>query len=86
MRAHDSGTATQLLAPGMRQWSGFVLEAAREDLPTDDRITFTLLEEVGNTARVRGAIHMTPEQALERAPNVATYYRNHRAGYELLLS
>lgn len=86
LRSGDSGTATQLLAPDMRQWRGFVLEAARDELPIGGKITVTLLEEVGNTAKVRGAIDMTPEQALEHAPNVATYYRNNRAGYQPLLS
>src|SRR5690606_1925699 len=62
LAGRNRGTACKLLSTGAREWGTYILDAAREDLPTGGELTSTLLEEIGNTARVHVEFDMTPSR------------------------
>lgn len=66
----DTGTATQLLTAEMRQHGNVVTQAAAKDIPKhvpkDGKINVTVLEEVGNTARVRVETDVTVTEVFTR--------------------
>lgn len=85
LRKGDSGTVTQLLTPEMRQFGAAIAQAAAADIPRDGKLHVTLLEEVGNTARLSVEVDLTPDQAAAGGPTVNGFYRNHGDAFKPLL-
>lgn len=86
LRTGDSGTVTQILTPEMRQFGSSITQAAAQDIPNDGKLHVTLVEEVGNTARIRAEVDLTPEQAAADTTSINTSYRSYRTAFEPLLS
>lgn len=85
LRKGDSGTVTQLLTPEMRPFGAAVAQAAAADIPRDGKLHVTLVEEVGNTARLRAEVDLTVQQAAAGDRTINSFYRNHGNAFKPLL-